>query len=175
MATPALPGVLPASGVQEAHWIELNIDRGSEFRRLLIQNGYRKSAETYYNNSRLRTIDISTDTGVGGRVTLPDQPNMVAVQLPAVGKYRVVRIKIVDVYPGEKYGDICLDYLMPDFEYEEELLRAAQKPPSGSPPSGPPSSSNEPRASVTPKPPGASDPFGDLGLPDAKALELKPR
>jgi hypothetical protein len=131
-------------------WIELRIDRGAKFRRLLIQNGYGKSPEVYRNNSRLKTIEISTDKGRSGSVVLPDRHDLVAVQLPSVGEYTKVRIDIVDVYPGEKYGDLCLDYLMPDFEHEEALHRA-------------------------PEPAGMADPFGELGLPDDKSLELKLR
>ena len=122
---PATAWCAPATN--ESAWIELRIDRGSEFRRLLLQNGYGKSPEVYRNNSRLKTIEISTDKGPSGSVVLPDHHEMVAIQLPAVDKYRVVHIKIVDVYPGEKHGDICLDYLMPDFEYEETHRQAPSK------------------------------------------------
>jgi hypothetical protein len=149
-SNPMTAWCVPAPAADDV-WIELRIDRGSAFRRLLLQNGYGKSPEVYRNNSRPKTIEISTDNGKSGSAVLPDHHELVAIQLPSVGEYRVVRIKIVDVYPGEKYGDICLDYLMPDFEYEETLRQASS-------------------TSGRPKP---ADPFGQLELPSDKSLELK--
>ena len=92
---------------------------------------------------------------------LPDRPDLVAVQLPTVGAYRVVHIGIVDVYPGEKFSDICLDYVAPDFEYEETLLHAAPTPGSSAP------------ASTPARPPGQTDPFGDLEFPGGMKLDQK--
>lgn len=151
-------------------WIEIRIDDGAEFRRVLVQNGYGKSPEVYRQNSRPRTLEISVDNGPAARVTLPDYHDMAAVELPSAGKHRAVRLSILDVYPGEKYTDFCLDYVMPDFEYEESLSR----PP-------PPASKEDERAKDNAKPPtppkplDGKVPFGDLGLPSDKDLELEPR
>lgn len=35
-------------------------------------------------------------------------------------------MKIVEVYRGKRFADTCLHFLMPDFEYEEELLLKEQ-------------------------------------------------
>ena len=113
-----------AQPTSDGVWIELRIDRGSEFRRLLLKNGHGKSPEIYRNNSRPKTIEITTDKGRSGSVVLADHHELAAIQLPGVDKYRVVHIRVVDVYPGEKHGDICLGYLMPDFEYEETHRQA---------------------------------------------------
>jgi hypothetical protein len=113
-----------APATNDSVWIELRIDRGAKFQRLLLQNGYGKSPEVYRNNSRLKTIEISTDKGRSGSVVLPDRHELVTIELPGTENYRVVNIRIIDVYPGEKYGDICLGYLMPDFEYEETHRQA---------------------------------------------------
>jgi hypothetical protein len=119
----------PAPKAGETVWAELRIDRGAQFRRLLVQNGYGESADSYQNNSRPKTVSISVDGGSATRVILPDSHDLSPVALPGVGAFRVVRIELVDVYPGLRSTDICLGYVSPDFEYEETLHQAGEGPP----------------------------------------------
>ena len=111
-------------GVQgngEDQEIYIRIEDGIPFRRLLIFNGYAKSANAYRNNGRVRTIVILTDRGDQIRTVLPDTPSEVLVNLPGPIEYHELRIKIVDVYPGAKYQDTCINLISPDFEYERSL------------------------------------------------------
>jgi len=108
-------------GNGERQEIYIRIDDGIAFRSLLIYNGYAKSAATYRNNGRARTIDVFTDRGDRIRAVLPDTSSEVLVNLPGPIEYRELRIQIVDVYPGSKYQDTCINLISPDFEYERSL------------------------------------------------------
>lgn len=163
-------------GIGEA--ITLRIDNGAVFRRLIIANGYGKSEKSYFENARVRILHVTTDTGLSTSVMLPDQPQAVLLPLPQVGEFRWVRLEIGDIYTGSRYQDTCLNYLGPDFEYEDEL--AARQPAPAPVPSvaAPPV---EEKPDIVPPPPvtpptqapaAASDPFGDLGMPDADQLRL---
>jgi hypothetical protein len=46
------------------------------------------------------------------------------------------RAKILDIYPGAKFADTCLSFLMPDLEHVEAQPEAQQPaaPPSEAPP-----------------------------------------
>jgi hypothetical protein len=174
-------------GIGEA--ITLRIDNGASFRRLIIANGYGKSEKSYFENARVRIFHVTTDTGLSTSFRLPDQPQPVLLPLPDVGEFRWVRLEIGDIYAGSRYEDTCLDFLGPDFEYEDELA-AQQATPSPVPPVAtppietkpdipPPPAVTQPPA-ITPPPQapvplpsvGADDPFGDLGMPDADQLRL---
>lgn len=163
-------------GIGEA--ITLRIDNGAAFRRLIIANGYGKSEKSYFENARVRIFHVTTDTGLSTSVMLPDQPQPVLLPLPEVGEFRWVRLEIGDIYTGSRYNDTCFDYLGPDFEYEDELA-ARQATPSTIPPPPVPAIEKKPDIppppAVTPPPQApatASDPFGDLGMPDADQLRL---
>ena len=155
-------------GIGEA--ITLRIDRGAPFRRLLIANGYGKTDKSYFENARVRIFHITTDTGLMTSVRLPDQAEPVPVTLPAAGEFRWVRLEIGEVYTGSRYQDTCVDFVSPDFEYEETLAPAPVPPP---PPivALPPVELAPPPAITGP----ADDPFGDLGMPDPDELRLPPQ
>jgi len=108
-------------GNGEGQEIYIRIVDGIPFRRLLINNGYAKSEDSYRNNGRARTIDVFTDRGDRIRAVLPDTSSEVMVNLPGPIEYHELRIQIVDVYPGSKFQDTCLNLVTPDFEYERSL------------------------------------------------------
>lgn len=109
------------SGNGEGQEIEIAIFDASPFRRITIQNGYAKSQKVYQNNGRIRTIEVQTDRGDRFRTQLPDTPSAVIVNLPQLAEYRGIYIKVIDVYPGAKYQDTCLNFISPDLEYERYL------------------------------------------------------
>jgi len=166
---------VPSNG--EGQSIEMRIKGGSDFRRILIQNGYGKSTESFRNNGRLKMIEISADGGEKRTATLPDTHDVSIIELPNVGLYRSVTISILDVYQGAESTDTCVDYISPDFEYEETLLPVPEARPPADAQEGPPSedSTAEDPQVEGPPPKVNDDPFEELDLPDAKDLELKPR
>jgi len=124
----------PGPGIGET--ITIRIEGGPDFRRLLIGNGYNKSPETYDNNGRVKALEISTDTGIKTRVNLQDLNDVTPIDLPGPA-HGWVRAKILDVYPGAKFADTCLSFLMPDLEHEDtqpEAPQPAAPPPQALPP-----------------------------------------
>ncbi|PYG26275.1 discoidin domain-containing protein [Pelagimonas varians] len=109
------------AGNGEGQEIYVRIEDGIPFRRLLIHNGYAKSTDTYRSNGRARSIDVLTDRGDRIRTVLPDTSSEVVLNLPGPIEYHELRIRIVDVYPGAKYQDTCINLIIPDFEYERSL------------------------------------------------------
>ena len=114
-----------ASGHGIGKSIMIRIEGGPAFRRLLVGNGYSKSSQTYASNGRVKTVEITADTGFTTIVNLADRSDLATVNLPALAR-DWIRVKIVEVYPGKRFADTCLYFLMPDFEYEEELLLKEQ-------------------------------------------------
>ncbi len=112
---------VPGHGIGET--ITIRINGGSSFRRLWIRNGYGKSRKAFNNNSRIKTIEITTDTGVQTTTELVDQNPAVPIYLPMVAEHGWVQLRILDVYPGARYADTCVDAVYPDFEYEESFSK----------------------------------------------------
>lgn len=96
------------------------------FRRLYVENGYGKSARSYAENARPRTVDINASNGFALRLQLADTAAPQYLNLPGAAGIGWIRLTVIDIYPGSKYQDTCMSYLMPDFEYEEELLQQGQ-------------------------------------------------
>lgn len=87
------------------------------FDRLLISNGYDQSTQTFMENSRVKQIEIKTDDGQTLVRTLRDETGVQEVQLGGLINPRGILITILDVYPGQKYDDTCLSYVMADFKF----------------------------------------------------------
>jgi len=103
-------------------YIALRVKDGPPFRRLVFSNGYAKSKKAFLRNARPRTIQISTDTGHTTYHELPDSARETVIDLPDPALHELT-ITIVDVYPGTRYNDACLNEFYADFEYEELLLQ----------------------------------------------------
>lgn len=104
----------------------LRIEGGSAFRRILIANGYGKSRDAYEANGRVAELEITSDTGMHTRVRIVDQNPVVPVYLPYPAEHKWLRLRILDVHPGTRYRDTCVDFVGPDFEHEEMLLQRSQ-------------------------------------------------
>lgn len=90
------------------------------FDRLLISNGYDKTTRTFMENSRVKKIEIKTDDELGGQSwvrTLKDETGVQEVLLGSKISPNGALITILDVYPGQKYDDTCLSFVMADFGF----------------------------------------------------------
>ncbi|GEO85559.1 MULTISPECIES: NADase-type glycan-binding domain-containing protein [Alphaproteobacteria] len=169
------------SGIGEA--ITLRIDNGARFRRLLFSNGYGKTEKSYFDNARVRILNVTTDTGLRTSIAVPDQNEPVVLPLPEAAAYRWIRLEIGGVYAGNRYPDTCVDFVSPDFEYEDMIGAETPAPPLQLPDTTPGDVGMTPPALPEPEPPASStmssepadsstDPFGDLGMPDPDQLRL---
>ncbi len=126
--------------------ITIRMEGGPPFRRLLINNGYAKSDRTYHDNARIKTVEITADSDLHVRTTLADRPGEQQVNLAGMA-HHWIKLQVIDIYPGERSADTCLDFISPDYVYEEELLQQ-QSSPSIAPPreQAPPAPERRPAA-----------------------------
>lgn len=112
---------VPGSGIGET--VTLSLQGAGAFRQLLISNGYAKSDKAFFTNGRVRLAEISTDLAAPVLVELPDTAAPITITLPGKqpDNHRVIRFRIVDVYPGAKYRDTCLSLFAADLEHERDL------------------------------------------------------
>ena len=83
--------------------------------RIVIRNGYDKSAKAFYDNSRVKKISIRTDTGARWSTTLKDKRGPQTIRFGYEINPQSLTIKILSVYRGRKYKDTCLSGLSADF------------------------------------------------------------
>lgn len=92
-------------------------------RGVFITNGYTKSNKVFYDNSRIRDLEVRIkDAGSSkARVTiirLPDSPLEEQIQLPwRIESPAKLVLKIKSVYPGNKWKDTCVSELWVDFGF----------------------------------------------------------
>ena len=80
--------------------------------KITIHNGYAKSERRYKDNSRAKKIGIYIN-GIKkeylfGTVTLDDSMQPQEIDLGKVKDVQVVYIRVLSVYPGEKWSDLCI-------------------------------------------------------------------
>lgn len=133
-----------ARGSGAGQMLSLRIDQGGPFRRIFIENGYQKSAATFERNARPRTLEIRTDTGLVFRHVLEDTDAERMIDFPEPGEYGLVQIRVIDVYPGSRYEDMCISTILVDFDYEKYLEYENQGV-APTPPPTPPSPTPQPQ------------------------------
>jgi hypothetical protein len=80
--------------------IMIKVEGAVPFRRLMVSNGYGKSPETFAQNGRVRTVEITSDTGIKATIEFPDKNEMLPVNILGMAQ-KWIQFKIVDVYPGD--------------------------------------------------------------------------
>lgn len=101
---------------------KLTIDIGIWPISMLFLNGYvdRDRPYLYYQNSRLRKMKITDSTsGRSKIVEVFDKAAFQRIDLHDIvddrSKNGVLSIEILDVYKGNKYKDLCIQAILPDF------------------------------------------------------------
>ncbi len=102
-------------------WIELTVQREDwQFgvNSFFISNGYVNfnKPELYMNNSRVKKLQVScVEAGIDTVYELEDTPNLQTIKLPKEIKTNLitVRFTVLEVYPGNKWGDICINMIIP--------------------------------------------------------------
>jgi len=87
------------------------------FDRLVIQNGYVKSKALFSANSRVKKVEILTDTGQRWIRELADTPHEQEITLGVEISPEWLRFTILEVYPGDKHRDTCISALYIDFGF----------------------------------------------------------
>lgn len=102
--------------------VTLTMNKPAKATRLLIGNGYRKSADLFKKNNRVKKLGVSVNGGAPFSVELPDgYEHDCPVDLPVdAGPLKTVTLTIEEVYRGSKFRDTCLSFL----EIEVPLSKA---------------------------------------------------
>jgi hypothetical protein len=100
----------PGQGIGE--WIVVEFDGQRLIKGIEIHNGYQKSSDIYYKNSRVRRLRVVFSQGESRTFTLQDQFGAQALSLDRPVKAYWAQFIIDDVYPGNKYTDTALSRLL---------------------------------------------------------------
>jgi hypothetical protein len=108
-----------ANGIGE--WIELIIHKEEwqfAVSSFFISNGYVNfnRPELYGNNSHVKKIQvICTEAGIDATYELEDTPNLQTIRLPKEINTETITVQfqILEVYPGSRWGDICINMIVP--------------------------------------------------------------
>ncbi|WP_294381094.1 hypothetical protein [Prosthecobacter sp.] len=91
-----------------------------KFQKILIWNGYQKSAKSFNENARVRELRLTWPGGTHV-VELQDKTGEQSIRLPSPLNVPWIQFEIVSVYPGSKYQDTALSGLslnLEEFQYE---------------------------------------------------------
>ena len=113
LGLPWVEGV-PGQGIGEFLLLKTN-----ETKKLFISNGFVSYDKPYlYNdNSRPKKIRLSVEGKFSFDAELEDTPNFQKIELPQTisrtsESEDVLKLEILDVYPGTKYDDTCINFII---------------------------------------------------------------
>lgn len=107
-------------------WIEINIEKGAAFRRLLISNGYGATPDIFARHGRIKDVKVEIDGAQQTIVTLADKSGFQTIDLGKAVEFASLKLEVLSYYPGTSAANVCLDYLTPDFEDSEIPERSQQ-------------------------------------------------
>lgn len=106
-------------------WLEFRFTREGKdapaagpvgFRGIRLMNGYAKSPELWKANARVKTLRMDLNGVAVRRLRLLDRNGVQALLFPDLQVERgdVLRLTVLDTYPGQKYQDTCLTEIVLD-------------------------------------------------------------
>ncbi len=123
--TPWVEGV-PGYGIGEGFTIENSW--GKLYTTLLIMNGYISYEKPYLykQNGRIKKIKVKgLKSGKEKILDVLDTPHPQTVDISFITEPEDIRVTIEDVYPGTKYEDTCIHYMITYFDeiipYEDSI------------------------------------------------------
>ena len=109
---------------------EITIQSDQEIAGLYICNGFYNDNKSYLylNNSRVKEIEIVYNNSYSliHRIVLEDIQNPQFIPLININE-KTIKIKILSVYEGDKYNDICINCIKPIGKYSEFDFYNSQK------------------------------------------------
>lgn len=95
-------------GIEE--WIEIELFDTLEITSIGLFSGYGKSENLFFNNCRIKELEILFSNNVIKRINLEDIYKFQRFKFCPV-KTSFIKLKIKDIYKGEKYSDLCISEL----------------------------------------------------------------
>jgi uncharacterized protein (DUF1330 family) len=105
-----------SSGQGVGDFVVIEFPESKSVRGISLHNGYAKSSDIYFKNSRVKDIDIAFSNGDSLETTLTDTmgEQLVTFNRPVTAKW--LRITIRSVYPGSKYTDAAVNEVRVDVQ-----------------------------------------------------------
>jgi len=106
---------VPTKGINETLTLSINRSSGDAGKTIYISSGFVSFSKPhlYGENSRIRKIQLYDSFGNSKIVELKDTPHFQTVPIDDIGNSNgsvsTVNLKILEVYPGSKYSDVCLN------------------------------------------------------------------
>lgn len=98
-----------ANGDGIGEWVEIQFEAPQKINAMVIQNGYKKSKDLYYENNRPKMLKIDVIGQQSFMVNLEDvYNNGFYIEFPETMETYGVTITIEDVYNGTKFNDTCI-------------------------------------------------------------------
>lgn len=100
-----------AAPFQKSVRFDLHVKPGATVYGLAILNGYRKGADSYRNNSRIRKAKIYAGKNLVKTVEFEDlneSYDIIKFDRPLTKIDAKISVEILDVYRGEKWNDVCV-------------------------------------------------------------------
>lgn len=101
-------------------WLEFRFEQEGTgpvgFRGIRLMNGYAKSPELWKANARVKTLRMDLNGVAVRRLRLLDRNGVQSLTFPdlQVGSGDVLRLTVLDTYPGQKHQDTCLTEIVLD-------------------------------------------------------------
>lgn len=92
---------------EENHELTINFSEPLELGTVGIVGGFARDEKIYFQNNRLKTLEVFYDEESVGDLSFEDEYEMQFFDMPK-GEVRVLRLRVKDVYPGSKYDDTCI-------------------------------------------------------------------
>ena len=104
----------PDDGVGET--IEIRFEWPQKISTIKITDGYVKSAKSFQENNRVKSLRLSAEGLPDFEATLADSAREQKIRFPRPVKTSWVKLTIGGVYKGTKYSDTCLSDVWADLE-----------------------------------------------------------
>ena len=106
---------VPNNGIGDTLTLSIN-PRNQIGENIYISSGFVSMARShlYRENARIKTMRVSDNFGNSRIAELRDTPHFQPISISGVGNLRgtsVITLEILDVYPGTRYSDICVNSL----------------------------------------------------------------
>lgn len=107
-------------GVGKGEWVEIAFLEPTTVKNIIIVNGYTKSSDVYFANSRVKeiTLHVTLSEGDSTRTirlrdgSFHDQNGLRGEMLEGMEDVKTLRIIISEVYKGTQYDDTCISELV---------------------------------------------------------------
>jgi hypothetical protein len=106
---------VPGKGLNERLTLSISPRHQMEGGNIYVSSGFVSFLKPYLytENSRIKKIRLSDSSGKSKTVELKDTPHFQPVSIEGIGTNEdgnsVLTMEILEVYPGSKYDDICLN------------------------------------------------------------------